>query len=101
MTVKAFRKVRGLDEDVDKFQQNVAQVLDSLKLEDSVLNSVQVEAVIGTTDTEIEHKLNKVPAGFLVIDIDKSAIIHRVSKDSRVLVLQSSVADTSVKLLVF
>lgn len=62
-------------------------------------NEVEADLVSGTA-LKIPHKLKRIPEGWIVVDKDASATVHRVSWDKNFLELQTD-ANVSVKVWVF
>jgi hypothetical protein len=88
------KKIYSNDFEVNRLQSNVAEILDALTSSEFV-NGTFIKKTILTTDTVIEHKLQREYEGWVVTDIDGSAIIYRSSTTNnfkqRQLILKASV----------
>jgi len=92
--MKGMALVQTDDKNVNQLQQNVKQVIDPL-LKNAVLygNKVNQNLVIGSNT--INHGLGRTLQGWIITEINGSASIYRVNKDSepaRLLYLVSSAA---------
>lgn len=58
---------------------------------------------VANTEDGISHTLGKVPAGYIVISLDKAAVIYKGASawTKTTIYLKSNVASTAVKILVF
>lgn len=99
MKLDTFKRLFIDDSTISRFQDNVTNWAAQIEL-CPFLKGVQIDETINTTDTVINHKLQKEPEGFLVIDQDANANIWRVSSDSQTITLRAS-ASVSAKIWVF
>ena len=100
--VKVFTPLRTSDESLNRIQNQLRTF--SLALADiPILNGRLISDVaIGTSATEVEHGLEREPAGWIVVDIDTAATIYSTpsSLPKRFLTLTASSAST-ISLWVF
>lgn len=82
--------------EAQEFAERINTLLDSPILRKNVLE----KDLTSGTALKIPHKLGRTPEGWLVVDRDASATVHRVSWDKDFLELQAD-ADVSVKVWVF
>jgi len=88
--VRALRKLQTDDDSLNKVQDNLEYVLAPL-LQSAILNGVQVNgAIIGTAPTNVDHGLGRTPLGYLIVSQNNGNVPYLVSKNSKVLVLQSA-----------
>jgi len=92
--VRDFKKLSGGPE-LDKVQENIAQVLNPL-LKNPLVNGVlltKVQLANGTTN--VEHKLGREPLGWIIVRQDAAALIYEPStaiNKARLLTLISNAA---------
>jgi hypothetical protein len=92
--VRAYRKLKTNDADLNKVQDNIALTLRPV-LQCPLLGGVQVSEVqVGTTPTPISHTLGQVPQGWYLVDLNANAQVWSTAKDSRTLTLQATSACT-------
>lgn len=100
---------RTLDRDLltvlGKMTLNLKSILDGgISFSDNVDCVFVTYTSNATPDTEdtVAHALGKVPTGFIVIDLNKAAIIYKSAAHTKTnLLLKCNVATTTATLLVF
>lgn len=103
MALKKFKKIDFKDKDVSRFQDSVDEYLNQLNgvvLDGIILNDV----LVGTSSTDISHKLGRTFQGWHLLDIQGDARVWRdtasTSDLTKFLPLKASAAVT-VSLWVF
>jgi len=99
--LKAFRKIKVSDRELDQVQQNVLAAFGPLtKIE--ILQGRQINAVdLTTTAVNVAHGLGRQPLGYIVTDLNKNAVVFRTDWDANFISLQSSATGTIVSLWVY
>ncbi len=96
---------RELGEALLKYSTKLGDIINGgLRVSENL--DVQIKTItIAAADTEetVSHTLKRIPAGYLVIGIDKAAIIYDGSTawTATNLYIKTNTADTTVKLLIF
>lgn len=88
--MKAFRKVKVTDRELDQLQTNVAQILGPLSknlLVDGVLLK-DIDLVYG--DNKVSHKLQRKPLGWIIVDIDSAPVIYKTGWNDTTITLNTS-----------
>lgn len=103
MALKKFKKIDFKDKDVSKFQDSVDEYLNQLNA--VVLDGIILtDVLIGTTTTEISHKLGRNFQGWHLLDIHGDARVWRDTSSTadltKFLPLKAS-ASVTVSLWVF
>lgn len=99
MMLDTFKRLFIGDPTLSRFQDNVtswAAQIESCPF----LRGVEIETTINTTDTVINHKLQKKPEGYLVLDKNTNANIWTISSNNETITLRAS-SIVSVKIWVF
>ena len=98
-----FKKVYSTDFEVNKLQSNSEEVFNALTTS-PFISGIFVTVTVNTTDTYIEHKLQRDYSGWTITDIDANAVVYRSptanNSRSRVLILRAS-TPTTVTLYIF
>ena len=97
--MKSFKTVRSGDYSIDKTQNNIGQYfkrLSGLFLLDGILH----EDIVINTTFALEHKLGRVPLGYLVTKKDSSSTIYNGEITNTLLNLSSS-ANVTADIWVF
>lgn len=101
--MRAFKKVGGMDSQVAKFQENVAEVFTPL-VDNPLLNGVLIEGQELTTGQSnlVAHGLGRPYRGFLVVDSSASSSFWTQPADfpGRFIDIRCS-ANTAVSLWIF
>ncbi len=103
--VSVSRWCRDLGESLLKYSTKIGDMLNGgLRLSENL--DVQIKTIsIAAADTEetVSHTLKRVPSGYLVIGINKAAIIYdgATAWTTLNLYIKTNTADTTVKLLIF
>jgi hypothetical protein len=98
--VKIFKEVLTNDSILSRIQRNISDAF-SVVSRNPILDGTAVSATItSASSVKVAHKLQRLPQGFIVIDINTLATIKRISWDTEFIELQSS-ADCAVILWVF
>jgi hypothetical protein len=93
-TPRSFKQINTPDRTLQLIQANIENAI-SGAINSPLLNGVLLEAVaLSSGTTGVEHKLARVPKGYIILDKNNSASIYTASKDSNFLNLTSSVACT-------
>ena len=94
-----FRKIFTKDKDLTTVQSMIDNVLKSY--EKVLLDGIVITATFsGVTTLEVEHKLGRLPQGWLVIDKSAKTDVWATNTDSRLLTLNVD-NDVILKLYVF
>ncbi len=97
--LQPFRKLKTDSQDVDRMQDTLLAVLNPIT-QDRLLNRMEYEAIINTTNTVIPHTLGYIPKGWIVSDMNAFADIKRVSWDKNAITLIAT-AQVTIKFLLF
>lgn len=98
--MRQFRKIRTGDINLDQLQTNVEQVFGEIQKKPIIDGTLLSGVVVGTTETEVNHELNRQPLGFIVVDRNSAGVVYKTRATSKLLVLQAS-APVTVSLWVF
>lgn len=91
---RSFRQINTSDRELQLIQDNIEKAIGEV-INMALLNGRLVTAVdLASGNTSVEHKLDRVPQGYIVTDKNNAATIYTTSKDSKYLVLNSSAACT-------
>lgn len=85
------RKIRATDAQLQSVQENIVEVVEQL-CRQQILDGVVVTADIGTTPTLVQHKLTRVPVGYIIISKNGPGDVFDSAKDSVTITMQSSSA---------
>lgn len=96
---RELRKLYSRDVEFNRFQDNVKTVFDSLA-KDIIFDRVEISATIPTTNYVIRHMLNRVPVGWIIVDIEAQGTVWRVAWDKDTITLTSS-GSVPIKFWVF
>lgn len=99
MRLDTFKRLFIGDSTLSRFQDNVTSWAAQLE-PCPFLIGVSIETTINTTDTVINHKLQKKPEGFIVLDQNANAVIWKITSTDQTITLRAS-ASVSVKIWVF
>lgn len=73
---KSFRKVVGQDRELNQVQSNVAQAVSEF-IKSPLLDGRLIEDLsLTTSSTRIEHKLGRVPRGYLIVKRNANAQVY-------------------------
>ena len=97
--MSSIRKVYTTDDTLNRIQDSIKQVVEP-KINDIILNRVELTGTIVTSGTKISHNLGRVPTGWVVVDKTVNADVYRVSWNNETITLAST-ATTEIKLWVF
>lgn len=96
-----FEKVFTDDYTISRFQTNVATVFEKIGISPFVSGSI-VDATIGTSDTQVEHKLGRAYQGWLLVDKQGPGDVYsQPATDATREVTLKSTAIVKVKLYIF
>lgn len=99
--LKAFRKIKVNDRELEQVQQNVLSAFGPLT-KIAILQGRQIDAVaLTTTAVNVAHGLGRQPLGYIVTDLNKNATVFRTDWDANFISLQSSATDTVVSIWVY
>lgn len=87
MPLRAFKKTATPE--LAKLEDNVANVLEPV-LNAAILDGKLVENVNLNTAASVQHKLGRVPRGWIVVDRNANAQVWSTAKDKNFLTLSSS-----------
>jgi hypothetical protein len=100
-TIQTFQKDNFGDDNLEQIQTNVQQFITALTfipiLRGRLIDDIFVDSAI---DNRIEHKLNRVPKGYLITKMDSPAIVTHYGFDKSYLVLNAS-SSTTIGIWVF
>jgi glutamine cyclotransferase len=100
MTLRAFKESSPSDPQTSRLQENIKQFIGQLNKSIFIDGNLVENVTVATTDTKIEHKLGRVPKGFIVTDLAANTNIWRISYDSRFITLRAGTS-TSISFWVF
>lgn len=90
-TIPKFQKDNFKDDNLEQVQFNTEQFVGTLSLIPIIRGRLITDIQLQAIDTNrIEHKLNRSPRGYMVIDANAPYQIYTWDKDSSFLVLSSS-----------
>lgn len=97
---------RSLEQELYSYSTELAQILnDGLKFSDNFNANILTIADSGNADSENEvaHTIKRVPAGFIVINIDKAGVVYDsgTAWTATNIYLKCDVANCEIKILVF
>jgi hypothetical protein len=88
---RAFKQINTADRDLQLIQSNIenaiSQVISSALLNGRLINDISL--VSGSN--KVEHKLNRVPQGYIITEQNASTIVYASAKDDKFISLESSV----------
>ncbi len=88
--MKFFRKIQATDREVQALQNQVEQVLNPV-LKNILLDGVIITDIdISTAGAEVEHKLNRKPLGWFLVDNTTESTIWRTGWDQRIITFDAS-----------
>jgi hypothetical protein len=100
-TIQTFQKDNFADDNLEKIQTNVQQFISALTyipiLRGRLIDDIFIDSAI---DTRIEHKLNRIPKGYLITKMDSPAIVTHAGFDKSFLLLSAS-SSTTIGIWVF
>lgn len=100
MKPQAFKKL-DIDEKTNKLQENIGIKLQEYDNQPFIKGNLLTSVVINAANTTINHGLNAVPTGWLILDKNADSRIWRTSAfDDKTLTLRAS-AQVTVNLWVF
>lgn len=99
MRIETFKRLFFGDSTLSRYQDNVTSWAAQFEPCPFLIGSL-IETTITTADTIINHKLQKQPEGFLVLDQTANSVIWRTSWNNETITLRAS-ANVSVKIWVF
>jgi hypothetical protein len=102
--VGIFRNLRQLytdDRTLIQLQNNIKEMFQGLRLCPLIDGVLLDSTTLTTSPTTIPHNLGRQPQGWLVVDINNAATVHRTAWDTKFLTLQASAINTTVVIWVF
>lgn len=91
---RTFNQINTADRDLQLIQANIEKAISPF-IKAELLNGRLISGlVLAIGSNSVEHKLNRVPAGFLLADTNAAINLYTVSKDSNFLFINSSGAAT-------
>jgi hypothetical protein len=105
MSLKGFKKIQAKDEELNKVQSNVEQLIEPV-LNSQIINGVLLKNVIldASIVNQVSHKLGRKPQGWLIVRQRANSIIWDAqdtnTKANRTLTLSCS-ANVTIDLWVF
>jgi hypothetical protein len=99
MSLQQFNKLPTDNDHLNRVQENIRIALDPIST-DIIFNRQEIEAVVSTSNTKINHNLRRTPKGFIIIDKTAVGDVHRVNWDNQSITLISS-ANTIIKFWLF
>ena len=100
MTIKLFRKIYIQDdENLNRVQDNIAATISSL-VNEPIINTVTITALINATNTTIKHNLGRTPIGYIIIGKNVTADVWDISLAREEIVLIAS-APVTIKFYLF
>jgi hypothetical protein len=100
MALRALKESSPTDPQAARLQENIKQFIGQLNKSIFIDGNLVENIIIGTGDTKIEHKLGRVPKGFIVTDLAANTNIWRTGYDSRFITLRAG-TQTSISIWVF
>lgn len=91
MVIEKFTKLNIKDQVLARFQLNLERFFFQL-YDNILLKGELIEGVDLSGSTEVSHSLGRTPRGFLVVDKDAAATIHKESANSTKITLNASSA---------
>lgn len=86
--------------ELNKVQQNLQNALNPI-LKSAIVAGLQIDNVaLSTSPTDVDHKLGRLPQGWLLVDRSSDATVWATAKNKSVLTLTASAA-TVVSLWVY
>jgi hypothetical protein len=99
--VKNFPKLNTPDPLLNRIQDSIAILFAYIQGSPLVGNVSMVKVALTTSPATVDHKLGRVPQGFIVVDIDAAATPYRVTPFSLLSVQMQADAPCQTKLLFF
>lgn len=99
MRLDTFKRLFFGDSTLSRFQDNVTTWAAQIE-PCPFLVGILIETTISTSDTIINHKLQREPEGFLILDQNANSVIWRTLWNNETITLRAS-ASVSVKIWVF
>lgn len=95
MTIRQIQKVRGLDQPINRMQDNIINALQPL-LTSEINYGIIIKDIIldGTNPVSVDHRLGRQPQGWFIVDITAASGIFREAWDTRTITLNASAATT-------
>lgn len=101
--MKIFKKLFTNNYELQKIQDNVSEIFADISLQ-PILKGNFIDAIITTSDTNIEHKLGRAYLGYLVVDKNANAVVYTSTaannSPTRQIILKAS-GTVTVKLYIF
>ena len=92
--MREFTKIRTPDSGLNRVQDNIG-VFGQQFTANPLLRGRLIQNIdLSTTAFAIEHKLNRKPLGWILVDLSAAQTVFKVSSDTRFLTLQASGACT-------
>jgi hypothetical protein len=92
--LKSFSQINTGDTDTKLIQQNIAQAVAGAISSPLLDGRLIRDTALSSGANKIEHKLNRVPIGYILVDIDNNSTVYRTAKDKLYLTLTASAAVT-------
>lgn len=89
MVLKDLQRIPWTNRDILQLQQNIYEFVQQFKNVEILIGRALKEQLINTTIV-IEHKLQRVPSGFIITSIDSNINVWMTAKDDKRLYLSSS-----------
>jgi hypothetical protein len=89
---RSFKQLNTANRDMQQLQANIEAAIKGVIAAPLLNGRLESNVTLTAGNTALEHRLDRVPAGYIVADKNAAATIYTVSKDDRFLTLNSSVA---------
>lgn len=97
---RSFKQINTANQELQLIQANIARAI-SETINNALLNGLFLENLsISTTNTQVAHKLGRVPKGYIVIDSNAAANVYTIDKDTQFITLKAT-ANCVVNLYIF
>lgn len=94
-TTRSFKQVNTNDRVLQRIQDNVDDAIRSVITSPILDGRLIVGMALNVGDNGLEHKLNRVPRGYIIVDKNANSNIYTTSKDDKFLTLNVGVAITA------
>jgi hypothetical protein len=88
--MKALLKIFTSNKELQRLQDNVSNAISELLRVPLLDGLLLTQTFVATTDTIIEHKLQREPLGWIVIGKNATSDVWEVSKDQRFITLRTN-----------
>lgn len=95
--MKAFRKIKVYDRELDQVQSNIGNIIGPI-LKSPLIDGVQINGVVlSTSPTSVQHLLKRVPQGWFIVDSNAAATVYRTDWDlNKVILIASAPVTVSI-----